>query len=116
MLARDKQVAESFGSPSTFLLEKVYPDFPLNSKPHHSGHQEGGSPECAHMTSEPCVVPHFLRPPKPVRNPWIAKQEYYGDWCDDSSKWKENPEVLMVAKDVSWRRGIAGSTSRGCRF
>ena len=40
-----------------------------------------------------------------VRNPWGKKQEYYGDWCDDSEKWKEHPEV---AKAVNFKKRVDG--------
>eukprot|EP00438_Fugacium_kawagutii_P026468 Skav202779 [mRNA] locus=scaffold326:378787:380254:- [translate_table: standard] len=40
-----------------------------------------------------------------VRNPWGKKQEYTGDWGDDSDKWKENPEV---AKDVNFQKRVDG--------
>ncbi|CAK9026648.1 unnamed protein product [Durusdinium trenchii] len=40
-----------------------------------------------------------------VRNPWGKKQEYYGDWCDASEKWKENPEV---AKAVNFQPRVDG--------
>ena len=40
-----------------------------------------------------------------VRNPWGKKQEYTGDWCDSSKKWKENPEV---AKEVDFKPRVDG--------
>ncbi|CAE6964426.1 ADL1, partial [Symbiodinium sp. CCMP2456] len=40
-----------------------------------------------------------------VRNPWGKKQEYTGDWCDVSDKWKENPEV---AKDLDFKPRVDG--------
>ena len=38
-----------------------------------------------------------------VRNPWGKKQEYTGDWCDASDKWKENPEVAKDSIFRGWR-------------
>lgn len=40
-----------------------------------------------------------------VRNPWGKKQEYTGDWCDASDKWKENPEV---AKELDFKPRVDG--------
>ena len=32
------------------------------------------------------------------RNPWGTSKEYDGDWGDQSSKWKEFPEVAKEVK------------------